>query len=181
MRHTNGWPKGFTLIEILVVVIILGIAGAIVIPQLSTRDDLRAAAAARVIMADLIYAQNLSITKQSNTYVSFSTTSQTYSVCDSTMSIVTHPVNGGAYTQTMNVSSGTNGLQRSSLYSVAFVDTAGTTSLIIGFDDLGTPLVYSGGATTTMASGSVVVISGAYKLQINIEPYTGQISVVAVP
>src|ERR1041384_5959019 len=93
MRHTNGWPKGFTLIEILVVVIILGIAGAIVIPQRSKRDDLRAGGGAGgVIMADLIYAQNLSITKQSNTYVSFSTTSQTYSVCDSTMSIVTHPV-----------------------------------------------------------------------------------------
>jgi len=181
MRHTKSLRAGFTLIEILVVVIILGIAGAIVIPALSTRDDLRAAAASRVIMADLIYAQNLAITKQSNSYVSFSTASQTYSVCDSTMTVVTHPVTQNAYTQTLNISGGTDGLAQSSLDSVAFVDGASTTTAIIGFDDLGTPLVYNSGATTTMTSGKVVVKSGTYKLQINIEPYTGQISVVTLP
>ena len=52
---------GFTLVEILVVVIILGIAGAIIVPSIGTRNDLKAAAAARVIMADLIYTQNLAI------------------------------------------------------------------------------------------------------------------------
>ena len=34
----------FTLVEILTVVVILGIASAIIVPQISTRDDLKAAA-----------------------------------------------------------------------------------------------------------------------------------------
>src|SRR5262245_1732270 len=62
---------GFTLVEILVVVVILGIASAIIIPQIGSRDDLTAASATRVIMADLIYAQNRAIATQKWHYVQF--------------------------------------------------------------------------------------------------------------
>src|SRR3954452_15878826 len=74
--------RGFTLVEILMVVLILGIASAIIIPGLGSRDDLRCAAAARVVMSDLIYAQNRAIALQKKHYVRFS--GQQYSVSDST-------------------------------------------------------------------------------------------------
>ena len=56
--------RAFTLIEILTVVIILGISAAIIIPNVSNRDDMRAAGAARMVMADLIFAQNRAIATQ---------------------------------------------------------------------------------------------------------------------
>src|SRR3954464_12495919 len=78
----------FTLVEILVVVIILGIAGAIIVPSLGSRDDLKAAAAARVIMADLIYTQNLAITSQGNRYMAFNVPLQNYSVPDADSRVI---------------------------------------------------------------------------------------------
>ena len=76
--HRRG---GFTLIEILVVVIILGIASAVIIPQLGSRDDINAAAAARLVMADIIYAQNSAIVQQKKFYVDFRTPNQ-YAIYD---------------------------------------------------------------------------------------------------
>src|SRR5579872_1651697 len=64
--------RGFTLIEILMVVVILGIASAIILPQLASRDDLRCAAAARALMADLLYAQSRAIARGQMQYVQFS-------------------------------------------------------------------------------------------------------------
>src|SRR5687768_17325096 len=71
-RLNNSRPA-FTLVEILVVVVILGIAAAIIVPQMSSRDDLRVEGARRMLMADLIYAQNRSITSQVRHFVVFET------------------------------------------------------------------------------------------------------------
>src|SRR5215217_5702595 len=90
---------GFTLVEILMVVLIIGIAGAIIVPQMGSRDDLRAAAAARIVMADLIYTQNLAITLQKNHYIKFDVMNGTYSVLASPgMTLATHPVEKRPYT-----------------------------------------------------------------------------------
>src|SRR4051794_29157191 len=83
--------KGFTLVEILVVIIILGIASAMIIPQLGSRDDLVVSAAARMMMADMIYAQNRAISLQKPHYVRFD--GQQYTVSDTTaITPITHPV-----------------------------------------------------------------------------------------
>src|SRR5688572_19841937 len=75
--------RGFTLVEILMVVVILGIASAVIVPQIGTRSDLKARAAARIVVADLIYAQNMAIASQKWHYVKFDTTNNRYSVLDS--------------------------------------------------------------------------------------------------
>lgn len=70
MRH--GCLRGFTLIEILVVVVILSIAALIVVPGVgSQQDSLKLTASTRMVMADLFYAQNYAITNQTPVYVRF--------------------------------------------------------------------------------------------------------------
>src|SRR4051812_15921681 len=86
--HTRPRAAGFTLVEILMVVIILGIASAVVVPNLGQRNDLVAAAAARAVVADIMYAQNRAILAQSMRYVWVQADQQRYSLltCKPTVS-----------------------------------------------------------------------------------------------
>src|SRR5437879_4700725 len=98
--------RAFTLIEILTVVIILGICGAVLVPQLGSRDDLRVASASRQVMADLMYAQNRAISTQLKHYVEFNGNTYTlYSRPDdlSPMTAIQHPVTRDSYIQKLAV------------------------------------------------------------------------------
>jgi prepilin-type N-terminal cleavage/methylation domain-containing protein len=177
MQHQAPHSRGFTLIEILAVVVIIGIAGAIIVPQIGSRDDLRTAAAARMLMADLIYAQNQSITQQTNQYVVFDVANRTYSVVSApSMIVVTQPVTHNPYVVTFGAG-GTAGLQNTSLVSATFTGQGGVTSGTLGFDELGTPQVYSSGTVQPMTAGAIIVQTGTEKLEIDIQPFTGQITV----
>jgi prepilin-type N-terminal cleavage/methylation domain-containing protein len=175
-KHASGNRRsGFTLVEILMVVIILGIASAIIVPQLSTRDDLRVAAAARQVMADLIYAQNAAITKQQQHLIVFDTTTQTYTIKSGSWpgTAVTHPMSLGNYAVTFGPTS-PQGFQKITLTSADF----GTAATTLGFDPLGTPLrIASDGTATTMTSGSIVVTCGTFPLTISVHAYTGELTV----
>ncbi len=61
-------------------VVILGLASAVIVPQISSRDDLKVSSAARTLVADLIYAQNMAITKQQMYYVRFDAANERYTV-----------------------------------------------------------------------------------------------------
>jgi type II secretion system protein H len=165
--------RGFTLVEILCVVVILGIASAIIIPQLGTHDDMKVAAAARTVMADLIYAQNTAIAKQTRYYVHFA--GQQYSVMTrptdaDPLVVVTHPVTKNPFTVTMGTA--INGMDGVTIGTVNF---GGST--ILGFDDLGSPFALDA-STNTMtplaASGTIPITCGNQALTVSIEPYTGE-------
>src|SRR5438046_1726291 len=95
--------RAFTLVEILAVVVIIGIASAIIIPQIGTRDDMRAAAAARVVVSDLIYAQNLAIANGTVVYVKFDTANNKYTLLSTANSggdvALNNPITQMTYTQ----------------------------------------------------------------------------------
>ena len=96
----SGLRRGFTLVEILAVLVILGVASAMIIPQIGSRDDLKTASMARVVMADLLYAQNRAVSLQQVHYVRFDTVGGRYEVLESMSpeTLITHPVNKTAFT-----------------------------------------------------------------------------------
>jgi prepilin-type N-terminal cleavage/methylation domain-containing protein len=170
---------GFTLVEILLVVIILGIASAILVPQIGQRSDLQAASAARVIMSDLLYAQNRAIATQQYQYVTFDVTNQKYTLYSGTStapgSILIHPVNLNNYVMTFR-GSGANNFANVTLVSANF----GNNQPTVSFDSQGVPYYYTAANSTNTAisgTGAVGISSGDYTLTINVAQDTGDISV----
>ncbi len=170
--------RGFTLIEILSVVLILGIISVIVVPQIGQRGDLQAAAAARVLISDLTYAQNRAISTGGWTYVTFSTANQNYTLYSGTSSApsatpLTHPVNTGNYTIVFG-GTGASALSGATLTSVNIGSNAST----LAFDSTGIPYSYvGGGAPVELTSPAQAVISSNnYSVTVSIEPATGDIS-----
>jgi prepilin-type N-terminal cleavage/methylation domain-containing protein len=164
--------RAFTLVEILVVVIILGITSAIIIPSIGTRDDLKVAAGARLVVSDLIFAQNRAIATQQMHYVLFDPANERYSVLTGLPSTyVTHPITKSNFITTMNGPGGTEGL---------LIDSAGFGGQpIIGFDEMGIPYSVTGGgvATALVDAGTVDVTCGELSVTVSVEPYTGEIQV----
>ena len=178
-RRSRRAAPAFTLIEILLVVIILGIASAILVPQIGARCDLQAASAARVIMSDLLYAQNHAIATQTYQYVTFDSTNQKYTlysgIATGPTTVLTHPVTQHNYVMTFN-GTGSNTFANVTLVSANF----GNNQPTIAFDALGVPYYYTASSNTNTAIsgvGTVQISSGGYSLNINVAQDTGDISI----
>jgi prepilin-type N-terminal cleavage/methylation domain-containing protein len=168
--------SAFTLVEILVVVVILGISAAIIIPQIGNRDDLRAASMARQIMADVAYAQSRAVSLQKPQYVWFDATNNQYQVLDQvspSQNVITHPVNKTPFT--IALGSG----RHDDLKDVVLDQVSFDGRPVLYFDDLGTPHSYDPVtlSSSTMAAGSVRLRSHTYTLTITIQPYSGELKV----
>ena len=165
--------RAFTLIEILMVVVILGILSAVILPQLGSRDDQKAISGARVLVADIMYAQNRAIATQKTHYVSFDKPANKYTVLDAWPStIIKHPVNGGPYVVQFGSVAGTT-VKDASIHSAAF-----DAKPVLAFDAMGVPHSYDAGTgtLTALSAGDVVVRSGTYDMTVSVAPFSGEVS-----
>ena len=175
--------RGFTLVEILAVVVILGIASAIIIPQMGTRDDMRAAAAARRLIADLIYAQNQAITTGRWVYVKFDVANNKYTLLSTASSggdvALTNPITQTTFTQQFGAAA--QGWQNISISSAVFngADVAFRPMYTIAFDEIGSPYVfnYTNNQTNDLNDGSCVIRAGQFTKSVSVSPATGEINV----
>jgi prepilin-type N-terminal cleavage/methylation domain-containing protein len=163
-EHATG---GYTLIEVLIVVVILGIAGAMVVPSFAQTGVLRVQGAVRMLVADITVAQSDAIAFQRGTGVIFfpDNANSRYVVAD---------VNGTRMDPVLDrVSEQQIGGDRfggTALSSVQF------TNNMLVFDEMGGP-VLSPGVDTIAPTGWVDISGMGETFRISVEAYTGRVSV----
>ena len=168
----NIMPRrlGFTLAEVLAVVVILGISSMVVIPLISDTTDLQATSAARQIVSTLLFAQTAAIAHQEQYRVVFDTANNRYDVRDGSGAVIADPVAPGKLYQVDFDES--MELSRVSLSNVNFNSKSS-----VWFDRLGAP--YSGDPVdnTAMTNGEVAVTAGQRTVTVTVEPVSGRIKV----
>lgn len=170
MSRSQPIRRAYTLVEILITVVILGIAAAMVIPSMGDTGVLRVQAAVRQIISDIRYAQSEAVAHQRSVGVLFDPVNKTYGLIDM-------PASG---TVTMSMAFQTIVFDASmgdaTISSVSFANSMGNANLLI-FDEQGTP-VLSATSNVAPTTGQIVITGSGQTFTISIEGYTGRVTVV---
>lgn len=143
--------KGFTLIELVMVLVLIGILAVFVAPRMGNITSTETGPFADKMRADLRYAQNLAMTRGLRTRVDFSIANQ-YTVQSSATSTctafppATDPATGGQYTVIAN----------SGIYAGI---TFAASMTCLEYDSLGQPYSCMVGVCSTNPSGMTITIN----------------------
>ena len=163
----NG-KQGFTLIELVMMIAILGILALAFMPKTTANPRVRLEAACQKIALDLRYAQEMAMAQQVRFGVSFDT------------------VNDAYFVYRVNIATKAKDPQTMNNFDVSFVtlnefkgmDIASTNfSNKVEFDSKGGP--YDGNGAVLSSQGIITVQAqvGAYSRTVRIEPKTGKVSI----
>ncbi|MEM1027100.1 MAG: prepilin-type N-terminal cleavage/methylation domain-containing protein [Planctomycetota bacterium] len=168
-RNTSG--GGYTLVEVLVVVVILGIASAFVVPQLLAAGTLGIQAAARLVVADILFAQNEAIAAQENREVVFNASGNTYRLqrfnADTGLDEVL--TQGWKNGQANNYVVDFEDDDRFDGITIESVQIGGSDATSLEFDDLGSPLISD--------EMQIVIGFDQQRLTVSVQPFTGRVTV----
>ena len=170
MVPAGARSRAYTLIEILIVVVMLGIASAMVMPSLRSTDALRVQSTVRAIVADINFAQSDALARQQGRAMIFDTETNKYSIVE-VHGATLAPETDTIYSVDLN---NERKFHSSTLQSASFEGTN-----ILVFDELGGP-VTGPGSSTPGNGGSITVTGSGATFIINVEAYTGRVSVVRV-
>jgi len=158
----NGDHRGgFTLVELIVVLVILAIASLMVIPGVASLGDVSATSAARLLAGDLQYAQNAAITYQQPVTVAFNTATESYGLTNASGPLI-HPMTKADYTVDLPSQRGFEG---ANVVSASFGGSPAVT-----FDELGAP----------DSAGSVTLQVGPHVYRVDVAAATGKVTVSVV-
>jgi type II secretion system protein H len=158
--------SGFTLIEILIVVVIIAIAAMTAIPMMTSAGSVQIKSAANMIAADLEYAKSMAIARGQGFSVVFDKNTDSYSIKDQAGNVISHPVKKGF---DYVISLRDKGLDK---VDIADVDFNGTST--VKFDYLGSPYDAD---TSPLNRGVIKLQAGSITITITVEPVTGFISI----
>ncbi len=176
IRNNHRRPSpgdGFTMIELVAVMVIVAILAASAAPALNSLANTRSSMASQLLLRDLTFARQYAVATGSRTWVVFDVGAESWSVLVENpaspgrtgAAILTDPATGKPYTETLG---GTD------YPGVGLVTAAVDGGSEIGFDWIGRPL--NSGETDLAASGVITLTNGH---QITIEVETGHVEYVA--
>ena len=90
-----GVGRGFTLIEIMIVLALMAIAVLLAAPIMTSGAGVQIRAATNMIAADLEYAKSMAISRGQNFSVVFDKNAESYRILDQNNDVIPHPVNIG--------------------------------------------------------------------------------------
>ncbi len=167
LRLRPGVSGGFTLVEVILVVVILAIAAMMAIPFATSGTATQLKGAATIIASDLEYAKSMAISRGKQYSVVFDTGTESYQIKDNNDVVINHPIKKG-FPYTVNFASDS----RLSSVDISIVSFDGTDS--IGFDYLGSPW---NGSASQLNSGIITLSAGGSTMYVNVEPVTGYITI----
>jgi len=163
--------SGFTIIEILIVVVLIGIAAMIAVPMMSSAGSIQIRAAANMIAADLEYAKSMAISRGQNFSVVFDKSAESYSIKNQAGTVIAHPVKKG-----FDYAIDFGNDSRLDRVDIVDADFDPDSSQTITFDYLGSP--YSGtGTSSPLNSGTITLQAGGITKRVRVVPVTGYISI----
>lgn len=168
--------RGYTLLEILIVVVLLGIAGAMVVPVMGNSNVMRVQGAIRQLVADITFAQADAVAFQERRAIVFDVPNSTYRLVQvpgntidinaNTMYDPTKPT--GRWVVDFRTSADFGDAR---IASAAF--DSGSSTLI--FDALGGP-VASASSNNPGTGGTIRLTGSGQTWRINVEAFTGRIT-----
>jgi len=168
----KAFGSGFTLLEIIIVVVILGIAALIAVPMFSGAADMQVRAAANRIAADLDYAKGLAVTHQQEYSVVFDTGNEAYEIQDQSGTVINHPAQTGSQ-YVVDFETDDN-FSRVNIATVVFNSPMNHT---ITFDYLGSPFDGDG---NPLNSGIITLQADTFTITVDVEPVTGYVTVTGL-
>lgn len=158
--------RAYTLIELLIVILVLGIAAALIVPSMGGTGSLRVQAAVRTIVADLTETQSDALAFQKGRAIVFDPDTNSYSMVD--VNSAELDIENDLIRRTV-IQGAEFGDAR-----IASVDCDDDTTLV--FDEMGSPVQEPMGSDPA-ANGKIVVQGSGQEFTITIEAYTGRITV----
>jgi len=163
----RGVSSGFTLIELIIVIVIISIAALTAIPMISSAASVQIRSAANMLTADLEYAKSMSISRAQYFSVVFDKNTESYRIEDQNGIVIPHPVKKGfGYVIDFQ--------NDGRLNKVDIVNADFDTTSKVKFDYLGSP--YNGNGTP-LNSGVISLQAGGTTTIVTVEAVTGFISI----
>jgi prepilin-type N-terminal cleavage/methylation domain-containing protein len=159
--------RGFTIIELIAVLLVVAIVAATAAPTLSGLADTRAAMAAKHLLRDMAFARQRAVATGVPVWIVFDLTDQEWEILEEDPNTpgragatpMVDPVTGRIYTIEMEVDD---------FAGISLVSVTIDGNVEIGFDWLGRPL---NSADTDLAAVGTVTLTGNHR--VTIEPTTG--------
>jgi len=166
-RFSESHFRGFTLIELIIVIVIISIAALTAIPMMSSAAGMQIRSAANMITADLEYAKSMAISRAQNFSVIFNAGAESYRIEDQYGNVLPHPVKKG-FDYIIDFQNDGR-LDKVDIVSVNF-DTTNE----VKFDYLGSPY---NGSNNPLNNGVINLQAAGKTTTVTVEPVTGYVSI----